>query len=115
MARPQMKTTLGLVAIVGPVLIAAAIYFLAPLLLVIIGAADVARPGGFGRGLTSLMQVGVRSVFYAIVPALAATAFCTTASLLPVSIDGSRNSIAFGWWQRFSQIPYSSSLALRYC
>ena len=28
MARPQMKTTLGLVAIVGPVLIAAAIYFL---------------------------------------------------------------------------------------
>ena len=82
MARPQVKTAMGIASVVGPMFIAATIYFIVPLLLVIIGATDALRPGGFGRGLASLLKVGLRSVFYAIVPALAATAFCTVASLL---------------------------------
>ena len=82
MAKPQMRMSLSVAGVVGPVLLAAIVYFLVPLLLVIVGATDTMRPGGFGRGFASLFQLGVRSLLYAAVPALAATGFCAVTSLL---------------------------------
>lgn len=64
-----------------PLVVAVLVYLLLPLVLVLTEAWAEARPGGFGRGAGELIRLGGVSLFYAMAPALVASALCTAASL----------------------------------
>lgn len=72
----------GSIGSILTIVVAAGLYFILPLTLIVRQAAEGIKPGGFGQGLGSLSRLSTESALLAVIPAVLATSLASMCSLL---------------------------------